>query len=1346
MRVIKRTGEAEDVSFDKVLNRIKNLSEGFNKKPLDVDVYDIAQKVCTRIYNNVSTAELDELAAQICSSLIIDNPDYGEMASRIIVSNHHKNTSPSFSETIITLYNNNSSDGNHNPLVSKTVYESVMKNKEKLNSYIDYKRDYEFDYFGFKTLEKAYLMRIGDKIIERPQHMFMRVSLGIHGNDIKDALHTYDMMSKKYFIHATPTLFNSGTNNPQLSSCFLLSSDDSINGIYDTLKECANISKYAGGIGMHIHGIRAKGSIIRGTNGHSTGIIPMLRVFNNTARYVNQCFTPDTFVYSIDGLKRMDEVWIDDLLVTVDGSYKRVNYVSIKPVVDEGMVMIYTDRCGNAPLKCTKVHEIGVYNSDSGVIFKAASDIAIGDLMYYPDGFYDSNTAVVTDIKNYKYTGDVYDFNMNDNHNYLTSHGIVHNSGKRNGSIAVYLEPWHADIEGFLDLRKPHGNEEERTRDLFLALWISDLFMKRVKENGVWSLMCPDSSPGLSDVYGDKFVELYERYEKEGKFVKQIPAQKIWFKILESQIESGQPYMCYKDAGNEKSNQKNLGVIKSSNLCVAPETKILTSNGYIKIASLKDQHVEVWNGREFSNTIVKQTGKMQKLITLKFSNGMEVRCTPYHKLYIETFNRPSYKNKYTIIEAKDANIGMKLISHNLPCINKDTKEMKYAYTHGFFCADWTYNKHNKDLQKHCGFKKCNNTEFCKRHQCNMNEYIDDEKCCAKNSNKPIIFLYGEKKKLLNDLHWNYCYENEASDCLDLQLPYDIEEKFNVPFSYDIKSKLQWFSGYLDGDGCIVYNNGVYNIQVASINKPFLQDVLLMLQTLGVSSKISLMNSSITTTTSLPDGKGEKKEYEYKPIYRLTIDCPNLIKLINLGLVTKRLSFEGIMPSKILNSRYITITGIIDNDEYDDTYCFTEPIEHKGMFNGVIMGNCTEIYEYTDGENTAVCNLASLALPTFLNVDNTYNFEKLHEAAKTVTKNLNKVIDVNFYPVEKAKNSNTKHRPIGIGVQGLADLFAMMKYPFESNEAAKLNTDIFETIYHGALEASLEIAKKRHEYYVELNTDNVINTERGVMLLNYLYKNINDYSKNEVKYPGAYSSFEGSPASQGILQFDMWGVTPSDRYDWNYIKEQIKIYGLRNSLLLAPMPTASTSQILGFNECFEAFTSNIYKRKTLAGEFILVNKYLIRDLIDIGLWNKDLKDQIILADGSIQGIPSIPDNIKEIYKTVWEIKQKTVIDMAADRGAFICQSQSMNLFIEDPDFKKLSSMHFYAWQKGLKTGMYYLRSKPRAQAQKFTIDPTLSRVSNPNLKEKPSGHGVDYGAEKRRKTVVCTDDVCTMCSA
>ena len=806
MRVIKRNGEMEDVSFDKVLNRLKNLSSG-----LTIDVSEIAQKVCSRIYDGVKTFELDELAAYLCSSMSIEHPDYSLLASRIIISNHHKNTSPSFSETIQVLYNNVDNHNNHIPLVSEELYNIVIKNKEKLNTYIDYQRDYLFDYFGFKTLERAYLIRVNKKIIERPQHMWMRVAIGIHGNDIKDVLQTYDLMSKKYFTHATPTLFNAGTNRPQLSSCFLCSiNEDSVSGIFDSLKEVALISKYAGGIGLHIHQIRGNGSHIRGTNGTSNGIIPMLRVFNNTARYIDQ-------------------------------------------------------------------------------------------------------------------------------------------AGKRLGSIAVYLETWHCDIESFLELKKNHGSEEDRCRDLFLALWISDLFMERVKSEGKWSLMCPDKCPRLSDVYGDEFKELYEKYESEGKYVKQINAQDLWFKILEAQIEQGVPYILYKDAANKKSNQKNLGTIKSSNLCA------------------------------------------------------------------------------------------------------------------------------------------------------------------------------------------------------------------------------------------------------------------------------------------------------------------------------------------------------------------------------------EVLIYSSPEETGVCNLASICLPSYVE-DGKFNFEKLHEITKVITKNLNKVIDKNFYPIEKARISNLKHRPVGIGVQGLADVFIMLRYPFESENAKQLNKDIFETIYHAAVEASMELSKKRHKIINDIKNINNKILEEDIS--NY----INEFERDipNPKYIGAYSSFEGSPISQGLFQFDLWNTQPSSRYDWETLRSDIKEYGVRNSLLLSPMPTASTSQIMGFNESFEPFTNNIFQRKTLSGEFIIINKYLINDLISKGLWNKDIKDTIILHEGSVQNIQEIDDELKAIYKTAWEIKQRNIIDMSADRGQYICQTQSLNIFMEEPDFQKLSSMHFYAHSKGLKTGSYYLRTRPKAKTQQFTIDPDF--------------------AKKKRRCVEDNGDSCVLCSA
>jgi len=806
MRVIKRNGEMEDVSFDKVLNRLKNLSD-----ELTIDVSEIAQKVCSRIYDGVKTYELDELAAYLCSSMSIEHPDYSILASRIIVSNHHKNTSPSFSETIQTLYNNVDNHNNPIPLVSDELYNIVMKNKEKLNTHIDYQRDYLFDYFGFKTLERAYLLRVDKKIIERPQHMWMRVAIGIHGNDIKDVLQTYDLMSKKYFTHATPTLFNAGTNRPQLSSCFLCSiNDDSVAGIFDSLKEIALISKYAGGIGLHIHQIRGKGSHIRGTNGTSNGIIPMLRVFNNTARYIDQ-------------------------------------------------------------------------------------------------------------------------------------------AGKRLGSIAVYLETWHCDIESFLELKKNHGSEEDRCRDLFLALWISDLFMERVKSEGKWSLMCPDKCRGLSDVYGDDFKELYEKYESEGKYVKQINAQDLWFKILEAQIEQGVPYILYKDAANKKSNQKNLGTIKSSNLCA------------------------------------------------------------------------------------------------------------------------------------------------------------------------------------------------------------------------------------------------------------------------------------------------------------------------------------------------------------------------------------EVLIYSSPEETGVCNLASICLPTYVE-NGVFNFDKLHEITKVITKNLNKVIDRNFYPVEKARISNLKHRPIGIGVQGLADVFILLRLSFESDMARQLNKDIFETIYHAAMEASMELSKKRRHIINDMK--NINNKILDEDINNY----VNEFEKNipNPKYIGAYSSFEGSPISQGLFQFDLWNTTQSTRYDWDKLRTDIIDNGIRNSLLLSPMPTASTSQIMGFNESFEPFTNNIFQRKTLSGEFIIINKYLINDLISKGLWNKELKDTIILHEGSVQNIQEIDDELKAIYKTAWEIKQRHVIDMSADRGQYICQTQSLNIFMEEPDFQKLSSMHFYAHSKGLKTGTYYLRTRPKARTQQFTIDPDF--------------------AKKKRRCVEENGDTCVLCSA
>ncbi|KAI1741125.1 ribonucleoside-diphosphate reductase large chain [Xylaria scruposa] len=762
MYVKKRDGRQERVQFDKITARVSRLCYGLDTD--HVDPVAITQKVISGVYGGVTTVQLDDLAAETAAYMTVTHPDYAILAARIAVSNLHKQTKKQWSSVVSDLYHYiNPKNNRPSPMISQETYDCVMKHKEEFDSAIVYDRDFNYQYFGFKTLERSYLLKINGKIVERPQHMIMRVAVGIWGDNVEKVLETYNLMSLKYFTHASPTLFNAGTPQPQMSSCFLVDmKDDSIEGIYDTLKTCAMISKMAGGIGLNVHRIRATGSYIAGTNGTSNGIVPMLRVFNNTARYV--------------------------------------------------------DQGGN----------------------------------------------------------------------------------KRPGAFAIYLEPWHSDVFEFLELRKNHGKEEVRARDLFLALWIPDLFMKRVEKNGDWTLMCPNECPGLADVYGDEFEALYEKYEAEGRGRQKVKAQKLWYAILEAQTETGNPFMLYKDHANRKSNQKNLGTIRSSNLC------------------------------------------------------------------------------------------------------------------------------------------------------------------------------------------------------------------------------------------------------------------------------------------------------------------------------------------------------------------------------------TEIIEYSAPDEVAVCNLASMALPSFVDYNTeSYDFQKLHEVTQVVVRNLNKVIDVNHYPVPEARNSNMRHRPIGLGVQGLADTFLALRMPFESPEARQLNKQIFETMYHAALTASMEIARQ----------------------------------------DGTYSTYEGSPVSQGILQYDMWNVTPSDLWDWATLKEQIKQYGVRNSLLMAPMPTASTSQILGNNECFEPYTSNIYSRRVLAGEFQVVNPWLLKDLVELGLWSDGMKNRIIAEKGSIQNIPNIPAEVKALYKTVWEISQRTVVQMAADRGAFIDQSQSLNIHMSNPSFGKITSMHFTGWKLGLKTGMYYLRTQAAAQPIQFTVDQEALKVAD-----------------------------------
>jgi len=1032
MMVTKRNGQLETVSFDKILKRIKNQGLRENGTQLQLNYTQLAMKVIDQLYDGISTTKIDELSAEQCASLASTHPDYNVLAGRILISNHQKNTSSSFHDTMLKLYNFKDKAGHSSPLVSADLFAVVTNDRDFLDSLCDYSRDFLIDYFGFKTLERSYLMKVNGVSIERPQHMWLRVAIGIHGSDIHRIKETYDLMSQKYFTHATPTLFNAGTDRPQLSSCFLLAmEEDSIEGIYNTLKDCALISKYAGGIGLHIHNIRATGSHIRGTNGTSNGIVPMLRVFNNTAKYVDQ------------------------------------------------------------------------------------------------------------------------------------------GGGKRNGSFAIYLEPWHADIEIFLQMRKNHGDEELKARDLFYALWIPDLFMQRVKENGTWTLMCPDECPGLADVHGEEFEKLYKSYETLKKGRATVQARDLWFKIMDAQMETGTPYLCYKDSANRKSNQKNLGTIKSSNLCVAPETLVLTDKGHIEIQSLKDETVKVWNGNEFSEVTVRKTGEHQELIKIYTDDGLFIECTPYHKFFIQSSYALSSQSK---IDAKDLSIGDKLI-------------------------------------------KC--------------EY-------------PVI---------------------------DGEDTFDIAEKYEVPqATCSMKTKLEWFAGYCDADGTISRNVENEQLQVGSINREFLIKVKLMLQTCGINPKVKLASSRDDRT----------------PAYRLLISSFDLYRLCQLGFKPYRLSIIGKEPQR--NAvQFIKIIKIENENRISDTYCFTEPKRNMGIFNGILTGQCSEIIEYSDAKETAVCNLASIGLPTFIKSDATFDYEKLHEVSRIVTYNLNCVIDINYYPTEKTRRSNMRHRPIGIGVQGLADVFILMGHPYHSDAAKEINRKIFETIYHAALEESCNLARLNEPY----------------------------------------ETFAGSPASEGLLQFDLWNQDPgNERYDWQSLKQDIQTHGLRNSLLIAPMPTASTSQILGFNECIEPITSNIYSRRTNAGDFIQANRYLMTDLIRLDLWNEKIKNNIIANNGSCQQIDIIPQEIKDKYKTVWEIPMRHLIDMAADRGAFICQSQSLNLWLEDPNYSTLTSMHFYAWQKGLKTGIYYLRRRGKHQAQQFTIEPDRNNTDNNNVE----------------------DEICEMCSS
>ena len=841
MYVTKRNGNKEYVHFDKITSRISKLIKNLDSQ---IDPALVTQKTCSSMYSGISTTELDNLACQICMGMISDHPDYGILGSRIAISNHQKNTPENFSEVVNILYQNKDMHGDLCSLVSDDLFNISQKYKTELQNIIVLDRDYLLDFFGFKTLERSYLLRINTgngtkKIIERPQHLFLRVALGIHGENLELVKETYEAISLKQFTHATPTLFNAGTKTPQLSSCFLGYIEDSIEGIFDSYRECGIISKFAGGIGIHISDIRSKGSYIRKTGGNSDGLMPLLKTFNSVARQFNQ-------------------------------------------------------------------------------------------------------------------------------------------GGKRLGSFAMYLEVFHADIFTFLEAKKNVGSDDERARDLFYALWVCDLFMQKVEKNEDWYLMDPNRCPGLPNVYGEEFNDLYNKYVSDGKFEKKIKARDLWEAIIASQIEHGMPYICYKDHVNRKSNQKNLGTIRSSNLCVSGETMILTKDGYFPIKTLENQMVQIWNGKEWSRSLVKKTGENQKLLTVNFSNGMTLKCTEYHKFFIETDSRPADKSKPIIIEAKDLKPKMKIIRYNLPNdVTNNFEEMKHPYTHGFYCGDGTDSNKKKKMTR-CSYKCKTDSDFCEYHQNNEKVYFDETNICKSNCHmtRPLLSLYHDK----NLLKEHIVYDTEGSFDPELKkvtlcLPYEMESKYTVPINKGINTKIKWLEGYLDADGCVVENDGIKNIQVVSIHKVFLDNVFLMLQTLGIQTVIGLGGEE--ENKLLPDGKGGKKLYNCKKRYRLNIDALGVIRLKELGFTPKRLDISDLRSPHHKTNKYTTVLEVVDNNDIEDTYCFNEPKEHKGIFNGIITSNCAEINLYSDVQETAVCNLASICLPSILESPN----------AKDITKHL-----------------------------------------------------------------------------------------------------------------------------------------------------------------------------------------------------------------------------------------------------------------------------------------------------------------------------------------------------------------------
>jgi len=1078
--IIKHNGNIENFEYNKIYNRLNKLKYINYTLSNNIDINLICKKLLSMITDNIESNNIDILASEICANLIINHYDYGLLGARILVSNLDHKLKVKYNVETFTEITNliNLKIPNY---LSESYVSFINTNKLELNKIINNEYNLSIDYFSFKTLERLYLIKDNNNndTLETIQSLWLRVSISIHmrsENYLQKIKETYEYLALGKFIHATPTLFHSGTNYQQLSSCFLMGVDDNLENIFKNFADIAQISKWAGGIGLHLSNIRSKGQLIKKTNGISSGIIPILQILNNIGRYVNQ-------------------------------------------------------------------------------------------------------------------------------------------SGKRNGSIAVYIEPWHGDILEFLELRKNNGNEIDKCRDLFLGLWICDKFMNAVINNTDWYLMSEDICPNLSNTYGDEFDKLYDFYVKEKKYLKKINATYIWNKIITSQMETGTPYILFKDHINNKSNQKNIGTIKSSNLCVDGNTKILTSEGYIIIKDYINKNVEVWNGEEWSNVKIFKTGLHINLIRVIFSNNTYIDCTEDHEFYIEQYCNNT--KKYNIIKVSASNLKKndKLIKFKLPnpIHYKINEEFNYPYTHGYYCGN--------------------------------NNSIANDKIIILNKNKNYLLKFF--------LFKNYFI---AKNKINIILHNDINDKYTIPINSKLYIRLKWFEGLVDSCGHIFKPRYKYNkifcnnyiLVIINYNISFLIEVRYMLHTLGIESFIHKINDT----------------------YKFIINSTELYKLYLLGFSPKKNNFIIEQPNIDFNKN-IKVVNITNSFQNVDTYCFTEPKKHMGVFNGILCSQCSEITEYSSSSEYSVCNLASIAVNKFYK-NGKYDFNELHDIAKHITYNLNNIIDINYYPTNETKLSNLKNRPIGIGIQGFADLLAIMKLPYESKEAILLSANIMETIYHGSLVMSNILAKQY----------------------------------------GPYDTYHGSPISQGIFQFNMWNVEPS-MWDWNELKNNILKDGVRNSLTTALMPTASTSQILGNNECFEPYTTNLYTRLTLAGNFIVINKHLQKDLEELNLWNENIRNKLITSYGSVKNINEIPDNLKEIYKTVWEIKQKSIIDHAISRGPFVDQSQSMNLFFQNPESSKLTSALIYAWRNGLKTGMYYLRSQSSINTQQFTVELNNDNNNNDN---------------------------------